>query len=74
MRLLDAAHMMEDSLPNGSSSDGIQFDRFEGMEWLNKIFQRHVSSLESDLLDTGQFIFCPPPRLLFSQSGQWKID
>ena len=53
MRLLDAAHMMEDSSPNGSSSDGIQFDRFEGMEWLNKIFQRHVSSLESDLLDTG---------------------
>ena len=62
MRLLDVAHMMEDSLTDGFSSDCIHFDQPKGVEWLNKVFQRHVNSLNSDLLETGQFTFGPPPR------------
>ena len=62
LRLLDVAHMMEDSLPDDCSIDGIHLDRPEGVTWLNKVFQKHVNSLESDLLETGQFTFGPPPR------------
>ena len=40
LRLLDVAHLMEDSSPDGSSSDGIHFDRLKGSEWLKKVFQR----------------------------------
>ena len=72
-RLLDVAHMMEDSLPDGFSSDEIQFDRSMGVEWLNKVFQRHVNSLESDLLENGQNTFVSPPRPFSSLSSQWKI-
>ena len=45
MRVLDAARMMEDSLPEDASSDGIQFDRPWGTEWLNGVFQRHINFL-----------------------------
>ena len=50
VRLLDVADMMERSFPDDASSDGIHF---EGMEWLNGVFQRHINALESDLLVTA---------------------
>ena len=52
---------MEDSLPENASSDGIHFDSPTGTEWMNSVFQRHINFLESDLVETGQFIFGPPP-------------
>ena len=61
MRVLDVARMMEDSLPEDASSDGIHFDRPRGTEWLNGVFQRHINLLESNLLERGQFTFGPPP-------------
>ena len=61
VKLLDVADMMERSLPDDASSDGIHFDRPRGMEWLNGVFQRHISILESDMLETAQFTFGPPP-------------
>ena len=61
MRLLDVADMMERSLPDDASSDGIHFDRPRGMEWLNGVFQRHINKLDSDMLETAQFTFGPPP-------------
>ena len=61
VRFLDVAVMMERSLPDDASSDGIHFDRPKGMEWLNGLFQRHISILESDMLETAQFTFGPPP-------------
>ena len=60
-RLLYVASMMEHSLPDDASSDGIHFDRPRGMEWLNGVFQRHINLLESDKLETGQCTFGPPP-------------
>ena len=51
MRLLDVASMMEHSLPDDASSDGIHFDRPTGTEWLNGVA----------LLETGLFTFGPPP-------------
>ena len=38
-RLLDVADMMERSFPDDASSDGINFDRPKGLEWLNGVFQ-----------------------------------
>ena len=32
----------------------------KGVEWLNNVFQRHISTLEADLLETAQFTFGPP--------------
>ena len=61
MRVLGVERMMEDSLPEDASSDGITFDWPRGTEWLNGVFQRHVNFLESDLLEMGQFTFGPPP-------------
>ena len=61
MRVLDVARMMEDSLPEDASSDGIHFDRPRGTEWLNGVLQRHINFLESVLVETGQFTFGPPP-------------
>ena len=52
---------MERSLPDDASSDGIHFDRPRGTEWLNGVFKRHINLLESDLLETTQFTFGPPP-------------
>ena len=49
------ARMIEDSLPQNSSSDGITFDKPEGAEWLNGVFQGHIDNLESDLVETNQF-------------------
>ena len=65
LSLLDVAWMMEISLPDNSSSDGIHFDKPKGTEWLNGVFQKHVNSRESDLLEAGQFTFGPPPRPSF---------
>ena len=62
LRLLDVAHMMEDSLPDGCSTGDIHFDRPKVVEWLNKVFRKDVNSLESALLETGQFTFGPTPR------------
>ena len=61
MRVLDIVRMMEDSLPEDASSDGIHFDRPRGTEWLSGVFQRHLNFLESDLVETGQFTVGPPP-------------
>ena len=61
MRLLDVADLMEHSLPDNPSSDGIHFDTHKGTEWLNGVFQRHINLLESGLLETAQFTFGPPP-------------
>ena len=61
VRLLEVASMMEHCFPDDASLDGINFDRPSGTEWLNGVFQRHINLLESDLLETGQFTFCPPP-------------
>ena len=60
MRLLDVASMMEHSLPDDASLDGIQIDKPRGTEWLNGDFQRHINVLESDMLVKGQFTFGPP--------------
>ena len=62
--LLDVAEQMEQPFPNDASSDGIHFDRPRGVEWLNGVFQRHISALEADLLETAQFTFGPPQNLL----------
>ena len=61
VRLLDVADMMERSLPDDTSSDGIHFDKPRGVEWLNGVFQRHINILESEMLQTAQFTFGPPP-------------
>ena len=53
---------MELSFPDDASSDGIHFDRPRGVEWLNDVFQKHISELEADLLETAQFTFSPPPN------------
>ena len=61
--LLDVAEQMERSVfPDDASSDGIHFDRPRGVEWLNDVFQRHISALEAELLETAQFTFGPPPN------------
>ena len=67
--LLDVAVQMERSVfPDNASSDGIQFDRSRGVEWLNDVFQRHISALEAELLETAQFTFGPPPNPPFLTS------
>ena len=62
VRLLDVADQMERSFPEDASSDEIHFDRHRGVEWLNDVFQRHISELEADLLETAQFTFGPSPN------------
>ena len=69
VRLLDVPDMMERSLPDDASSDGIHFDRPRGMEWLNGVFQRHINILESDMLETAHFIFGLPPIPPFFATG-----
>ena len=61
VRLLDRYDMMERSLLDDATSDGIHFDRPRGTEWLNGVFQRHINFLESEVLETAQFTFGPPP-------------
>ena len=65
MKLIDVARMMEDSLPQNASSERIHFDKPRGIEWLNGAFQRHINFLDSDLVETGQVTFGPPPRPSF---------
>ena len=60
--LLDVADQMERSFPEDASSDGIHFDRPRGVEWLNDVFQGHISELEADLLETARFTFGPSPN------------
>ena len=62
VRLLDVADPMERSFPEDASSDELHFDRPRDVEWLNDVFQRHISALEADLLEKAQFIFGPPPN------------
>ena len=50
VRLLDVARIMENLLPEYSSSDGIHFDKPQGTEWLNGVFQKQINFLESDLV------------------------
>ena len=69
MMQLDVARMMEDSLPQNASSDGIRFDRPRGTEWLSGVFQRHLKLLESDLVEAGQFTFGTPLRPSFCPAG-----
>ena len=73
MRLVDVASMMEHSLPDDASSDGIHFDKPRGMEWPNGVFQRHINLVESDLLETGQLIFGPAQNLPSSLLGPCPI-
>ena len=61
VRLLDVADIMERSFPDDASSDGIHFNRPIGVEWLNGVFQKHINTLEADLLELAQFTFGPPP-------------
>ena len=61
--LLDVAEQMElSAFPDDASSDGIHFDRPREVEWLNDVFQRHISALEAELLETAQVTFGPPPN------------
>ena len=61
--LLDVAEQMElSAFPDDASSDGVHFDRPRGVEWLNDVFQRHISALEAELLETAQVTFGPPPN------------
>ena len=69
MRLLDMASMMDHSLPDDASCDGIHFDSPRDMQWLNGDFQRHINLLESDKLETGQFTFGPSPISPFFAAG-----
>ena len=69
VRLLDKADQMERYFPEDASSDGIHFYRPRGVEWLNKVFQRHISALEADLLETAQFTFGPPQHSLSLPKG-----
>ena len=54
--------------PDDASSDGIHFDRPRAIEWLNDVFQRHISALEAELLETAQFTFGSPPNPPFLNS------
>ena len=63
--LLDVASLMEHSLPDDASSDGIHFDRPRGMEWLNGVFQRHINFLESDLLRRAVHLWSTPKTSFF---------
>ena len=56
------------AFPDDASSDGINFDRPRGVEWLSDVFQRHISALEAELLETAQFTFGPPPNPPFLAS------
>ena len=67
--LLDVAEQMELSpFPDDASADGIHFDRPRGVEWLNDVFQRHKNALETELLETAQVTFGPPPNPPFFNS------
>ena len=69
VRLLDVAERMEKKgFPEDTSNDGIHFDRPKGAEWLNDVFQEHINTLESDLLETAQFTLGPPPNPPFLAS------
>ena len=80
VRLLDVADQIERSFQEDAFSDGIHFDRPRGAEWLNDVFQRHISELEADLLETARITFGPSPnppflatRPLFSRLGA-RVD
>ena len=60
--------LLDVAFPDDASSDGIHFDRPIGVEWLNDVFQRHISALEAELLETAQVTFGPPPNPPFFNS------
>ena len=67
--LLDVAEQMElSTFPDDASADGIHFDRPRGVEWLNDVFQRNMNTLETELLETAQVKFEPPPNPPFFNS------
>ena len=69
VRLLNVAERMEkEGFPEDTSNDGIHFDKPRGAEWLNDVFQEHINTLESDLLETAQFTLGPPPNPPFLAS------
>ena len=74
VRLLDVADLMERFFPEDASSDGIHFDRPKGVEWLNGVFQRHINTLEADLLVTAQFTFGPPQHPLSLPPDPCLVD
>ena len=72
--LLDVAEQMERSVfSDDASSDGIHFDRPRGVEWLNDVFQRHISALEAELLETAQVTFGPPQISLSSNRELYPV-
>ena len=72
--LLDVAEQMERSaFPDDASSDGIHFDRPRGVEWLNEVFQRHISALEAELLETAQVTFGHPQIHLSSTRELYPV-
>ena len=72
--LLDVAEQMERAaFPDDASSDGIHTDRPSGVDWMNDVFQSHISALEADLLETAQFTFGPPPNPLSSPQGFYPV-
>ena len=73
MRLLDVASMMDHSLPDDASCDGIHFDSPRDMEWLNGDFQRHINLLESDMLETDHIPLVHPQYLPSSLLGPCPI-
>ena len=73
VRVLDVARMMEDCLPENSSSDGTHFDRPRGTEWLNGVFQRHVNFVESVWLRLVSSPLVHPRYLPSFQPGPWLI-
>ena len=50
LRKFGVAHKMDDSRLCGCPFDDIHFDRPKSVEWLKKVFQRHINDLGSDLL------------------------
>ena len=74
VRSLDVADMMERSLPDDASSDGFNFYRPRGTEWLNGVLQRHINMLESYMLETAEFTFgLPPIPPFFATSYTFKL-
>ena len=72
--LLDIAEQMERSVfHDDASSDGIHFDRPRGVKWLNDVFQRHISALEAELLETAHVTFGPPQIRLSSTQELYPV-
>ena len=49
LRLLDGPRMMENYLPGRYFSNAIHVYRLKGLEWLNKVFQKHIDNPTSSI-------------------------